>query len=92
MKPPCIPYFGQYLTDIVFTEEGNPNFTQEGNIFSFLDNLSIGLVNWSKRTAYASLLKSLQFFQSVSYSTVIDDTTVSVRLNKYLNNVSYRLV
>jgi len=43
---------GIVLSDLTFSEEGNPNNTPEG------------LVNWSKRTLLASVLSSLKRHQS----------------------------
>lgn len=34
-KPPCLPYIGVYLQDLIFIEEGNPGTLFFLNFFSF---------------------------------------------------------
>jgi len=31
-QAPCLPYFGVFLTDITFTEDGNPDYLAGGKI------------------------------------------------------------
>lgn len=54
-KPPCLPYIGVYLQDLIFIEEGNP------------DNLG-DLINFSKRELVASAIRELQQYQQQAYN------------------------
>jgi hypothetical protein len=48
--PPCIPYIGMYCTDLMFIEDGNPNQIGE-------------LINWTKRSLYAQVIRQIQVYQ-----------------------------
>lgn len=39
--PPCIPYLGVYLTDLVFVEEGNPRFVGPNSLINYLRHLLV---------------------------------------------------
>ena len=54
VSPPCLPYVGIYLTDLVFIEEGN------GDTFN-------GLINFTKRKLVASVIRDFTQYQQVSY-------------------------
>ncbi|KAL2838041.1 ras guanine nucleotide exchange factor domain-containing protein [Aspergillus pseudoustus] len=54
--PPCIPFLGLFLKDLVFIEDGNSATTPEG------------LINFSKYTMLASTAHELQGFQQASYN------------------------
>ncbi|KNC49149.1 Ras protein-specific guanine nucleotide-releasing factor 2 [Thecamonas trahens ATCC 50062] len=47
-KPPSVPYLGLFLSDLVFTADGNPNSTEDG------------LVNWIKWKQYARIVRALR--------------------------------
>ncbi|XP_076020156.1 ras-specific guanine nucleotide-releasing factor 2-like isoform X3 [Genypterus blacodes] len=55
-NPPCVPYLGMYLTDLVFIEEGTSNFTEEG-----------GLVNFSKMRMISHIIREIRQFQQAPY-------------------------
>jgi len=49
-----LPYFGLYLKDLTFIEDGNPN------------NTDYGAVNYEKLTMIARVIKEIHFFQQAS--------------------------
>lgn len=52
--PPCVPYIGVYLTDLVFIEDGNPD--------------KIGsMVNWTKRRLMYNIISTFQRYQMSQY-------------------------
>lgn len=52
--PPCVPYIGVYLTDLVFIEDGNPD--KVGN-----------MVNWTKRRYMYNIISTFQRYQLSHY-------------------------
>ncbi|PKS12916.1 hypothetical protein jhhlp_000257 [Lomentospora prolificans] len=56
-NPPCIPFFGVYLTDLTFIEDGIPSIIKKTN-----------LINFSKRAKTAEVIGDIQQYQNVGYS------------------------
>lgn len=56
-NPPCIPFFGIYLTDLTFIEDGIPSIIKKTN-----------LVNFAKRAKTAEVIRDIQQYQNVPYS------------------------
>ncbi|KZF26526.1 ras GEF [Xylona heveae TC161] len=56
-NPPCIPFFGVYLTDLVFIEDGIPSTVKKTN-----------LINFAKRAKTAEVIRDIQQYQNVPYS------------------------
>ncbi|KAF2490131.1 ras GEF [Lophium mytilinum] len=55
-NPPCIPFFGVYLTDLTFIEDGIPSLIKKTN-----------LINFAKRARTAEVIRDIQQYQNVPY-------------------------
>ncbi|KJE89917.1 hypothetical protein CAOG_009414 [Capsaspora owczarzaki ATCC 30864] len=56
IDPPCIPFLGIYLTDLVMIESGNKNFIK-----------GTDLINFDKRRKIASVIQEIQQYQQSPY-------------------------
>ncbi|CAF0754244.1 unnamed protein product [Brachionus calyciflorus] len=54
--PPCIPYLGMYLMDLVFIEESTPDFLERN------------LINFSKLRMVSHIIRDIRTFQQSKYS------------------------
>lgn len=68
---PCIPFMGVYLSDLLFIEEGNPDNKDEK-------------INFEKRIMYTKIIKQIQFFQQLSYSSNLKEDKI---IQKCLENL-----
>ncbi|KAG0097364.1 hypothetical protein BGZ93_002896 [Podila epicladia] len=57
VNPPCVPFVGIYLTDLVMIEDGNPNNLKKSD----------HLINFYKRVKTAEVIREIQQYQSVPY-------------------------
>jgi len=55
-NPPVVPYFGMYLTDLIYIENGNPDKTKENHI------------NFDKSRLIARVIKEIQSYQQSPYN------------------------
>lgn len=55
-NPPCIPFFGVYLTDLTFIEDGIPSVIKRTD-----------LINFAKRAKTADVIRDIQQYQNVPY-------------------------
>jgi son of sevenless-like protein len=54
VDPPCVPFLGVFLTDLVFIEEGNKDMLN-------------GLINFDKRRKVAYVIREIQQYQQTPY-------------------------
>jgi len=66
LSPPAIPYFGLFLQDLVFIDDGNDQFKQ-------IDNFAQHglMVNFNKSVRTMDRIKNIRLYQTNSYKDVI---------------------
>jgi len=59
INPPCVPFLGQYLTDLVFIDDGNPDTIQYGDK---------AFINFQKRQQTSAVIREVHQFQQTPYN------------------------
>ncbi|KAF9897972.1 hypothetical protein BX616_004683, partial [Lobosporangium transversale] len=69
-NPPCVPFVGVYLTDLVMIQDGNPDFLKGTDQH----------INFYKRVSTAEVIREIQQYQSVPYClTVVQEIQTYIR-------------
>lgn len=72
---PCVPFFGVYLSDLTFTDSGNPDFlVLEHDLKGIYEEKKY--VNFNKRIRLVDILQEIIYFKKIHYDFVKDQTII----------------
>ncbi|KOG97700.1 uncharacterized protein DI49_3513 [Saccharomyces eubayanus] len=72
---PCVPFFGVYLSDLTFTDSGNPDFlVLEHRLKGIYEEKKY--VNFNKRIRLVDILQEIIYFKKIHYDFVKDQTII----------------
>lgn len=58
VSPPAVPFFGVFLSDLTFTEDGNPDYLQNDS----------RIINFAKRMKAAATIECIRQFQTMPFN------------------------
>lgn len=61
---PSLPFFGVYLSDLIFTQMGNLDLIK-------VDNISEPLINFKKRAKLQMIIKEIKQLQGITYDNIL---------------------
>ena len=72
---PCVPFFGVYLSDLTFTDSGNPDYlVLENDLKGTHDEKKY--INFNKRARLVDILQEIKYFKKIHYDFVKDRTVI----------------
>ncbi|UMM32472.1 hypothetical protein L5515_006244 [Caenorhabditis briggsae] len=83
INPPCIPFFGHYLSNIFFLEQGNSTFVNKSPAKQKDDSLKTSepesepfkqLVSFLKCRKISDVIREIQIYQNERYSLTLEPT------------------
>ncbi|QHS74731.1 uncharacterized protein SPAR_L00420 [Saccharomyces paradoxus] len=84
---PCVPFFGVYLSDLTFTDSGNPDYlVLEHGLKDVRDEKKY--INFNKRTRLVDILQEIIYFKKKHYDFVKDRTIIE-HISNSLENIPH---
>ncbi|CAI5302510.1 ASB_HP2_G0035630.mRNA.1.CDS.1 [Saccharomyces cerevisiae] len=81
---PCVPFFGVYLSDLTFTDSGNPDYlVLEHGLKGVHDEKKY--INFNKRSRLVDILQEIIYFKKTHYDFTKDRTVIECISNSLEN-------